>query len=63
MAQWSTGTLVAVGLGAAFLGLGLGGRIMAQFCVQACPQLLNTTAPVKMARNRHRNRRRMALRR
>lgn len=32
--QWSTGALVAVGLGAWFVGLGMGGRIMARYCVE-----------------------------
>lgn len=48
-AKYSTGALVAVGLGAWIIGLGMGGRVMAQYCVEACPDVLN--------RNRRRRRR------
>ena len=33
--------MVAVGLGAMFVGIGLGGRVMANYCVAACPEILN----------------------
>lgn len=51
-AKYSTGALVAVGLGAWIIGLGMGGRVMAQYCVEACPDVLN--------RNQRRRRRRVA---
>lgn len=50
-AEWSTLTLVAVSLGAAVVGLALGGSIMAQYCVHVFNR---TTKPVKMDRNQHR---------
>ncbi len=31
---WSTGEVVLVGIGVWLIGLGMGGRIMAQYCVE-----------------------------